>query len=182
MWKKLSDWIHRVSTDGVALSALVIFLLFTVLVLPGQAAPTKAKNLGSPDTSFYYTAEDLYQMAEAYGEEGRQAYVRARFTFDLIWPLIYTVFLSTGISWVCRRAFTPQSLLQRANMLPLLGALFDYLENISTSVVMMRYPNPTPVVDGLAAGFTMAKWLFVSGSFVLLFIGIVLVAVRWMRK
>lgn len=182
MWKKLSDWILRVSTGEVALSALVIFLLFTVLVLPSQAAPTRAKNLDLPDTSFYYMAEDLYQMAEAYGEEGRQAYVRARFTFDLIWPLIYTVFLSTGISWVYRRAFTPQSLLQRANMLPLLGALFDYLENISTSVVMMRYPNPTPVVDGLAAGFTMVKWLFVSGSFVLLFIGIAVGAVRWMRK
>ncbi len=181
MWGKLSDWIHAVSDGWVALSTLVIFLLFTALVLPGQAskAETNTGNAGSPDTSFYYTADDLYQMAEAYGEEGRRAYVEARFTFDLIWPLVYTAFLCTGISWVNRRAFEPSSLWQRANLAPILGALFDYLENVSTSLVMTRYPGETPVVDVLAAVFTMAKWIFVNGSFVLLLIGVVVGVGRW---
>jgi hypothetical protein len=59
--------------------------------------------------------------------------------------------------------------------------LFDYLENISTSVVMIRYPRPTAVVDTLAAVFTLVKWIFVNGSFVLLLIGMVVGAVRWVR-
>jgi len=181
MWEKLSDWIHAVSNGWVALSTLVIFLLFTALVLPGQAskAETNARNAGSPDTSFYYTADDLYQMAEAYGEEGRRAYVEARFTFDLIWPLVYAAFLCAGISWVNRRAFEASSPWQRANLAPVLGASFDYLENVSTSLVMMRYPSETPVVDVLAAVFTMAKWIFVNGSFVLLLIGVAAGVWRW---
>ncbi len=183
MWKRLSDWIHRVSNGWVALSALIIFLLFTALVLPGQAAraETDTGDAGSPDMSFYYTTDELYRMAEAYGKDGRNAYVRARFTFDLIWPLVYTAFLCAGISWVNRRAFGPDSPWQRANLAPVLGALFDYLENVSTSLVMIRYPGETPVVDILAAVFTMVKWVFVNGSFVLLLVGVVVAVWRWAR-
>ncbi len=183
MLKKFSDWVRRVSNGWVALSTLVIFLLFTALVLPGQASRTEADTeaAGSPDMSFYYTADDLYQMAEAYGEDGREAYVRARFTFDLIWPMVYTIFLSTGISWVYGRAFVPGSVWQRANLVPVLGLLLDYLENISTSVVMMRYPSSTPVVDRLAAVLTMGKWVFVGGSFALLVVGVVVGVWRWVR-
>jgi hypothetical protein len=32
MWKRISSWLRRVSTGWVALSALVIFLLFSALV------------------------------------------------------------------------------------------------------------------------------------------------------
>jgi hypothetical protein len=59
------------------------------------------------------------------------------------------------------------------------GALFDYLENLSTSLVMVRYPSPTPIADWLAAVFTLVKWILVSGSFLLLFIGIAAAVWRW---
>ena len=183
MWRGLSDWLHRISVSWVALTAVVIFVLFTALVLPGQASSAESDGggAGSPDLSFFYTAEDLYRMAEAYGEEGRQSYVRVRFTFDLIWPLVYTVFLATATSWVYRRAFAPEALWQRVNIVPVLGALLDLLENISTSVVMIRYPSPTAVVDMLAPVFTMVKWVLVGTSFVLLIVGVVVGTYRWLR-
>ena len=181
MGKRFSDWLRRISTGWVALAALVIFLLFTALVLPRQAAVSEA-DAGSPDTSFYYSPGDLYRMAEAYGEAGRAAYIRARFTFDVIWPLVYTFFLVTAISWVFGRAFPPDSAWQRANLAPVLGALFDYLENVSTSVVMARYPAQTAVVDTLAPVFTMLKWTSLGISFALLLAAIVVAAWRWLRR
>ena len=183
MLRKLSEWMYRVSTGRVALLTLVVFLLFTALVLPGQAsrAESATEGVGSPDMSFYYTAADLYQMAKMYGEEGRQAYVRARFTFDLIWPVVYTVFLGTGISWVYRKVFAPDSLWRRGNLIPIAGALFDYLENVATSLVMVRYPDTTAVVDMLATVFTMVKWVLVNGSFVALLIGVAVGVVQWVR-
>ena len=173
MMAKLSDWIHRLSTGRVALAALVIFVLFTTLVLPGQTARSATENRSarSPDMSFFYTAQDLYQAAREYGPAGRAAYIQARFTFDLAWPLVYLFFLSTGISWLFRRACPPGSLWLRANLAPVLGWLFDYLENIATSLVMARYPDPTPVLDQLAPVFTLVKWLFVGGSCGLLVLG-----------
>jgi hypothetical protein len=181
MLKRLSDWLYRISTGWLALLALVVFLLFSVLVLPGQAtaAERNSGDAGSPDTSLYYTSDHLYQMAETYGQEGRGAYIKARFTFDAIWPLVYTLFLVTAIGWVFVRAFGPGSPWRLANLAPVVGALFDYLENVSTSLVMLRYPDLTPIADVLAPIFTLAKWVVLGGSFVLLFIGIAVAVWRW---
>ena len=183
MAKRLSNWLYRISSGWVALAALVIFLLFSALVLPRQAARAEEDTGGarSPDMSFYYSAGDLYQMAEAYGQGGRKAYVTARFTFDLIWPLVYAFFLTTAISWLYRKAFTPAGWWQRANLVPVLGAVFDYLENLSTSVIMLRYPDQTAVIDNLAPVFTLLKWALIGGSFVLLLIGVVAAVWRWSK-
>jgi len=184
MWQGLSDWLERFSKGWVALIALAVFLLFTALVLPQQAlaAEKTAGEAGSPDMSFYYTAQDLYRMAEAYGEEGRAAYIRARFTFDLIWPLVYTFFLATAISWLHRWAAASARLPRRLNLAPVLAALFDYLENVSTSLVMLRYPQPTVVVDALASIFTVLKWVLVYGSFLVLLLGAALAVVRRLKE
>lgn len=93
---------------------------------------------------------------------------------------MYTTFLSTAISWLYARAITTHSWWRRANLVPLLGALFDTLENLSTSLVMWRYPQPTAVVDVLA--FTLVKWLTISGSFVLLVAGGVAGIWRWRKR
>jgi hypothetical protein len=184
MGKRISDWLRRISTGWVALSALLIFLLFSALVLPQQAEKAEQETgvSDSPDTSFFYSASELYRMAESYGEQGRQAYIRARFTFDLVWPLVYGLFLTTAISWVFGRAFAPDSRWQRANLAPLLGALFDYLENLATSLVMLRYPEQTAVVDALAPVFTALKWSLIGASFALLLGGIVVAVWRWGKQ
>jgi hypothetical protein len=184
MGKRISDWLRRTSTGWLALVALLIFLLFSALVLPQQAtkAARETGSSDSPDMSFFYSPGDLYKMAEAYGEQGREAYVEARFTFDLIWPLVYTLFLATAISWVFGRAFAPDSRWQRANLAPLLAAILDYLENLSTSLVMLRFPDQTPLVDLLAPLFTAIKWSFLGASFVLLFGGIVVGVWRWIAR
>ena len=178
---KISNWLYRVVNGWISLLALLIFIAFTILVLPRQAekADTFSSDAGSPDMSLFYSPQQLYQMAEAYGEQGRQAYVQQRFTFDVVWPLVYTFFLCTAITWLYRGGFPLNSTWRRANIIPLIAVLFDFLENLSTSLVMLRYPQPTPMVDWLAPVFTLLKWIFVSGSFILLLIGIV--AYAWRR-
>jgi hypothetical protein len=184
MIKRFSTWLYRVSTGRITLFCLVIFLLFSILVLPSQMAKAEnvGEDLGSPDLSLFYTPQDLYKMAEAYGDEGREAYIQARFTFDLIFPIIYTLFLTTAISWLFVRAISPYSWLRITNIVPVLGMIFDYLENLSTSIVMVRYPAQTAVIDSLASVFTLLKWVFIAGAFVLFVVGIVLAVSRWVNR
>ena len=178
--KRLSTFLARISNGWVALTALIIFGLFIALVLPRQSAQAQAgaARVESPDMSFLYSADDLYRMADAYGEAGRADYIRVRFTFDLIWPLVYVFFLGTGISWVNRKAFPPDSRWRLTNLAPLVSGLFDYLENLCASLVMLRYPAHTALADTLAPIFTLAKWVILSGSFALLLVGIVLALLR----
>lgn len=184
MCRQISKSLHRLSSTWVTLAALVVFLLFTALVLPRQAAmaETYTGDAGSLDTSFFYSPGDLYRIAEAYGENGRRLYVQSRFTFDAVWPLVYALFLTTAISWLYRRAFTPRSRWQLANLAPLLAAGFDYLENVSTSLVMLRYPARTPVFDLLAPIFTLTKWTLIGASFALLVTGVAVGIWHWLTS
>ncbi|MBA3468954.1 MAG: hypothetical protein H0T53_04855 [Herpetosiphonaceae bacterium] len=184
MIKNLADWLERRSTGWLVLLTLAIFAGFIALVLPQQAALAQryTRGVGSPDSSFWYSSADLYHFAEAYGAAGRQAYVRARFTFDVAWPLVYTAFLASAISWLYQRAFPAGSPWRYASLAPLLGLGFDFLENSAAALVMARYPQPTPVVAQLAPVFTLIKWVFVNGSFALLLIGMLVGGWRWVQS
>jgi len=184
MLKTLSIKLYQLSNGRVTLIALVIFVLVVAFVLPAQARRAEAASGGadSPDTSFFYTSTDLYNMAEAYGADGRAAYVRARFTFDLIFPLSYLFFLVTSISWVMKRAVSnPHSRWRLLNLFPVFGTLFDYLENVSTSIVMINYPQQSFLFDILAPIFTLIKWFFVNGSFVILVAVLVVALWNWVQ-
>lgn len=182
--KKLSVWIQKVSKGWVVLSAMIIFVLFAAFVLPRESAKSEAYSaeMGSPDTSLYYTPQRLYRIAEAYGPDGRQAYIRARWTFDVAFPFVYGFFLTTTISWVFKRANLTGKIWSKVNLIPVAGVLFDFLENASTSIVMGRYPEPTAVIDVMAGILTSIKWLFVSGSFVILFLGMIFTIFQRRRK
>lgn len=182
--KKLSGWIHQISKGWVVLAALILFVLFAAFVLPQQAerAAVYSGEIGSPDTSFFYTAQKLYHFAEEYGPEGRAAYIQARWTFDVLFPLVYGFFLAVTISWVYRRASLPGKFWLWLNLAPVLGVIFDFLENASTSIVLGRYPEPTSIIDTLAGILTSIKWIFVGGSFIILLTGMVLTVFQKLLK
>jgi hypothetical protein len=183
MLKRLSNFFYSISTGWLTLFGLFVFVLFMIFVLPQQSQKAEAYSGGtSPDTSYFYSAGDLYQMAEVYGADGRAAYIYARFTFDLVFPLAYLFFLATSLSWLLARGLAETSRWRLLNLFPFAGAVFDYLENISTSLVLGRYPAESPVIDVLAPVFTLIKWLFVNGSFVILIIGLLLFLWRRLQK
>jgi len=166
--RKLSRTFFSFSTNIIALIALVVFLTFSATVLPNQSAAleTYSGSTGSPDLSLFYTSRDLYQMAEQYGSAGRDAYV----PFDLVFPLIFTFFLVTAISWLLGRITSETSPWRMLNLTPIPGMVFDFLENITASIVMHRFPALSPISASLAPVFTFFKWVFVGGSFLILLI------------
>jgi len=176
MPQKISAWLYRIARLGLVLLSAVLFFAFSLSVLPSQSAQVESYSggAGSPDTTFIYSPADLNRMAEVYGAEGRQAYVRARFTFDLAFPLIYTLFLASAISWLLGQTLPEGSLWRRLNLLPLAAMLLDFMENICAAHVMAAYPAAQPLASALASAATPLKWLSVGGSFLLLIIAMFL--------
>jgi hypothetical protein len=170
--RKTSRYFINISKTRASLVALVLFFLFIIFILPGQSAAAKVYSgeAGSPDLSLYYSSSDIYKMAEQFGGAGRLAYVQARFSFDLIFPIVYGFFLITSISWFLGKLTITASHLRILNLVPAAGILFDFLENISASIVIIRFPMTSPVFATLAPFFTFTKWVFVGGSFILLLI------------
>jgi len=182
--KKISNGFYKISTGVVAVACLLIFFAFSGLVLPDQAVKAEfyAGEIGSPDTSLFYTSDDLYRFAEAFGVDGRTAYIRARFTFDVIWPITYLAFLVTSISWLLRKANLQNSKWGLLNLVPVIGAAFDFIENGSAAIVIARYPQTTIMIDVLAGVFTLLKWVFIVGSFVVLVASIFLMFFHLKRE
>ncbi len=166
MLTKLSKWLMTKNTGWLTLLAIMLFMLFLIFVLPNQ--PSIAQQYAgvavSPDTSFFYSAEDIYQMASIYGADGRSAYIKARLTFDVVWPLVYLAFLTSVITWFLQRKelfFMPIWL----SLIPLLGCIFDYLENLGAVLVFAVFPAKIDFIAGLTGVFTMLKWITISLGF-----------------
>jgi hypothetical protein len=180
--QRLSAFFYRVSRGKVALAATVFFVAFTAIVPPAQArkALTYTNGAPTPDTSFFYTSHDLHSWAGAYGAVGRSDYVMARFTFDVVWPLVYTFFLVTVLSWLLGRFLATDSRWRRVNTVATLPLIFDYAENVSASIVISRYPAGTPILADVVTVFTMAKWVTLVGTFILIaWVGFALLVRRW---
>lgn len=174
--QRLSEYFYSKATIWAFILSTALFVIFMILVLPSEAIQSDQVigSAPSPDTSFYYTKAELYQMAEAYGQEGRYYYVDSRITFDIVWPLVYAFFLINAISWLLNKTILEESKLRFLNLVPLAGILLDFLENISNMVVMFRYPLRTDILASLAGIFTSLKWVFVGGSFLILVFGVVI--------
>ncbi|MCZ1265448.1 MULTISPECIES: hypothetical protein [Paenibacillus] len=182
MLSKLSRGLYHWVNWKWVVASVVIFACFIAFILPWQAAKSEEVTGSgeSPDTSFLYSANDLYQMAEQYGEEGRSAYIQARFTFDLVWPIVYLFLLLVLLS-ILYRVIPPENRWRRLNLLPVGGWALDMLENAGASLTMYRYPVHTPVVAELTPIFTLLKWCLISASFAALVPGIILSIFHYAR-
>ena len=117
----LSHFLYRFSRGWVVLLGFIVFIGFSTLTLPGQNAIVAeySQGSGSPDTSLFYNAKQLYHMAEVYGQEGRTAYLNARWTFDVAFPFIYTFFLVSAIGWLLNQSLPVGSSWRLINLVPL---------------------------------------------------------------
>ena len=164
----VSRWLLKVSSTWVMLVCLLLMILFMVFVLPAQAADSAStrENGQSPDTTFFFTPEELFRMAEDFGSTGRKEYIQSRWTFDLVFPLVYTAFLTTGISWFIQRLINWPTKWRFTNLLPVFGGVFDLLENTVTTYVMLIYPARSEISLSSASLITPIKWILVSSSFI----------------
>lgn len=172
MFKAISENIHHISRGWVAILSILIMVFFMIFVLPNQSEKSleETGSSRSPDTSFFYTPEELYQIADDYGQEGRQAYIKSRWTFDLGFPLVYVFFLTVGISWFYRFLTSWKLFWKFGNLLPILGGVFDYLENGAATWVMYIYPTRLAGLAQLTVFFTITKWSLIFLSFLVYFI------------
>lgn len=173
--RKLSDFFRKYSPGWVVLASLAVFVIFSGLTLPEESARAEqySQGMGSPDTTLLYNSQTLVNMAETYGEEGRSAYVKARWGFDLAFPLIYTFFYIACISYFFRN-----TKFWWLNLLPLGGLVFDLAENTAASAVMTTYPDQVIWAETFAPIFTPLKWFFVGACMFLVGIGLMI----WLRE
>lgn len=162
-------------------TAVAVFSAFMLIVVPGESRKAEAYTPEgvSFDLNFFYPPKDVYPAVEAYGDTGRAAYVRSRLTFDLAFPLVYTLFSLSGAAFFLRRLGAPS---MRLLLIPLAGMIFDFIENTAVSVMMANWPDQIVLLPWVASAATLLKWLFVVPGMILPFILAILYLLRRKRN
>jgi len=157
------DWSAFLASPWLFAASIAVFAVFMAFVLPGQAAEADAASAGVPsfDTSLFYTPAQALDRAAAHTPEARFAYIAARWSFDLAFPLVYGLFALAGWAFGLARLGPRMAARPGLALVALLGAAFDFAENIAATVIMASVPA-RPLGWGIAASIaTPVKWLFV---------------------
>ena len=129
--------------------ALTAFAVTHLLPLPGTLHEVKRHSGGQTilDLQPQFSADGVYQRLTAFGEAGREAYLRMMLSMDIFFPLAFTTFLVLLARYVVRRAEPAKILRLLLPLLPLGYLAADLAENLSIAWLIQAYPSRH---DGLA--------------------------------
>ncbi|MFX0092924.1 MAG: hypothetical protein ACFFBD_14290 [Candidatus Hodarchaeota archaeon] len=171
---KLSDYFHAWAKGWLILAifaAIMLLLSVPPLIMPDFY--TAIGNMVHLDGMFFYTPEESFSAVESYGEIGRVQMIWLHLTWDCIFPILYTLFFSLLISWLFQRSFKPESQLQKLNLVPIVGGIFDLMENTWIVSMILVYPARPTVVAWLSTLSTMSKWIMSIPIVLLVLTGLV---------
>jgi hypothetical protein len=137
--------------------AIGVFLAENLLYFPLSVPYMRDLAAGAPllDMRPGYTTDAAYHLFDVLGQTGRGTYLKLLWTIDLLLPALFGLFLSSAIRRGAFRAW---------QSIPLLAAACDYAENITITILLLRYPIHEPAFAQLASIFTVTKLvLYASG-------------------
>jgi len=184
MLARLSGTLRKYANGWLVLIFLAGEMFFNAVILPNQQAKIEAGSGGTGpiDLQLFYTPERVYSMVESYGDAGRAGYRTFELTGDILYPIVYTLFFSLAITWLFQRGFASTSGMQKYNVVPFGGWLFDLLENLGIVSMLSVFPSTPSALAWVTAVFTFIKWLFAGASGVLILVGLVRAAMNRFKK
>lgn len=175
----MSDSLHSSLTHLATWPAVA--LLFILFLLCAQGFEWRQKTLGyenrALDGRFWYSPDDARDFLRNIGTDGRRIYAVTELTLDILFPLVYGTLFAALIIQVYSRESGRFLLL-----VPLLTAVFDVLENITTAYLAWQFDGrPSPIAYG-ATLLTATKSALLILSLILIVIGALISASRMYRS
>lgn len=136
--RRLASW-RLVIVAGLVFAAFAVFMF-------GSTAPFSIGHVRAlcgqapPDVRFFTSAADLRGFMTGCGEVGRSAYRNLQLA-DLLYPTVSAVFMASALATMLSRTTRDGSAWLAAASLPLMGAGFDYLENVAAWITLLGYPE-----------------------------------------
>lgn len=158
----------------VTMAVYLLMLTVTIPRVQSYAPNTKLFDL-SPTG---YTHSQAMTLLESLGHEGRDTYLFPQLALDFVYPGLFAICFSLMLVWVYSKRVRSQSKFLYLAMLPALGGLFDYVENILIIRMITTFPEVTKEMVSTASMFTLLKSTFSMASFLLLGLGFALLLKR----
>jgi hypothetical protein len=170
---EVSDRIISITSGRTVLAAFAGILVTGFLVNGRPFGIAELKSItggvGVLDMELFYTPDQAYAFLSAMGEAGRSFELTRIVPLDLLVPFFYALFLSTLISWILKKWLPVESGWHRLNVIPVIGALFDYLENLGIIAMLLAWPMEMYSIAQITMAATLLKFGFsvLAGAVVL---------------
>lgn len=115
-----------------------------------------------------YEPQYIRQLLTELGDEGRGVYLHRQLPLDLVYPFLFALTNALILAYLLHRLGRATQKALLIATIPLTAGLFDYLENISTIRMLLRYPDISDVSIRLASVFTVLKSGLTTLFFILL--------------
>lgn len=170
----LPRFFTRLSTWQALLLLFCLILLFSLYIFPQRTMHLRVECSGaSPvfDARFSYSPAEVYPAFAQCSPAGRRLYALSEASIDLVFPILYNLFLVGLLAAAYRRIRgAPGKYLP---WLPLGSLLLDYTENACLITMLLLYPRQIPSLSLAASISTPLKWFWGLGCLVLAIAGFV---------
>lgn len=139
-----------------------LFLFFSLYLFPAYQSEINeliGKEFQLLDTRFSYTKADVLLTFEEIGAKGRAQYKFISGCIDMIYPIVYGLFLSLLLLMLAKKI--PNRKGRLLCCIPFIAVLFDYIENASVLRMLNTYPNITDLQIMIGSTATSMKWTFI---------------------
>ena len=143
----------------------VLYLLFALLIFP-MLPQSKA---GILDIKYYYTARQAYEIISNYSLAERHRYAIIAMTIDILYPIVYSLFLTALSIFLIGRLAIRRRIIIRLAYISMGAAVFDLLENTTLTIMMLNYPVKLNSLANIAGYFTAAKWTLIIAAILMIF-------------
>ncbi len=130
-----------------------------------------------PDTRFGYTFTEIQTTFTSIGIEGLRMWAIAH-SPDFLFPLAYSFSMMFAIMMELNSLEKNSGILRKSVLLPFLGAIADYIENLLILSQVAVFPNLSELVIAVASAVTLIKWAFLSLGFLVIFGLLILIIYR----
>lgn len=120
-----------------------------------------------------YSYQHAISLLEALGKTGRNTYLFQQLPTDFIYPGLFAISYTLLLFWLFGKSIKANSIMFYLAMVPILGGLFDYLENIFIILMIRSFPDLSQALVVMASTATILKSIFTSVFFLLLLVGVI---------
>jgi len=144
-----------------------VWLYFTLQVFPSVEFPFENEELKILDVRLWYSSEDVFELFQNLGNQGRAIYLYQVAVIDMIYPLVYGFLLFLIIRLLSKRyLFFKQH--NVSVYFPLFAASVDVLENLNTVLMLYLFPKVIDILCVTGSIFSFTKWLLVVFSILII--------------
>jgi len=128
-----------------------------------------------------YDSEYVNELFSKLGKEGRDVYLFNQIPVDMVYPLLFGITYTLLIAYFLKKLNKLNTSMFLLCLIPIIGGIADYLENIGIITMLNDYPDLSAVQISTTNIFSIIKSVSTTLFFIVLIVIIILVGIKRLK-